>query len=94
MDKVKNVNDLIKIGDAIAVLCRKTCHPGVFCPDAYCQEMWDAFEDVERIALEPKTGTWDINYLSDIYRYRCSACNAVHRARYDFCPSCGAKMEG
>ena len=49
----RNVNDLIRIGDAIAVLCRKTCHPGPFCPDAYCDEMWDKFDGVERIAPEP-----------------------------------------
>ncbi len=54
MDKLKDVNDLIRIGDAISVLCRKTCHPGPFCPDAYCDEMWDKFDGVERIASEPQ----------------------------------------
>lgn len=65
--------------------------------DDYEKGFTDALNKV--IALpsaepERKTGQWDINYLSEIYRYRCTVCNAVHRARYDFCPSCGAKMKG
>lgn len=26
------------------------------------------------------------------YRFQCSECHANHRAKYDYCPSCGAKM--
>lgn len=52
MNSLKNVNDRIRIGDALKVLCRKTCHPGAFCPDAYCDEVWDAFEGVERFKAE------------------------------------------
>lgn len=51
MSRLRNLNDLIKIEDAIKVLCRKTCHPGVFCPDIYCKEMWNEFEDVERVEV-------------------------------------------
>ena len=44
-----------------------------------------------------KNGKWIIdNPHSDdslIYIYACSECNAHHRARYDFCPSCGADMK-
>ena len=40
-------------------------------------------------------GEWIQNVLrSDIYRYECSNCKAHHRARYDYCPSCGARMKG
>lgn len=51
MSKPKNLDALIKIEDAIKVLCRKTCHPGVFCPDTYCDEMWEAFDESEDVYL-------------------------------------------
>ena len=51
MSRLRNPNDLIRIEDAIKVLCRKTCHPGIACPDIYCKEMWDEFEDVERVEV-------------------------------------------
>lgn len=50
---MNNSNDLIKIKDAIMILCQKTCHPGVFCPDDYCVEMWDEFKNVERVDAVP-----------------------------------------
>ena len=53
MSRPRNPNDLIRIEDAIKVLCRKTCHPGIACPDIYCKEMWDEFEDVERVDAVP-----------------------------------------
>lgn len=28
------------------------------------------------------------------YKYCCSNCKAHHRAMYDYCPSCGARMDG
>lgn len=51
MSRLRNPNDLIRIEDAIKVLCRQTCHPGIACPDIYCKEMWDEFEDVERVEV-------------------------------------------
>ena len=51
MSKTRNPDALIRIEDAIKVLCRKTCHPGGACPDIYCKEMWDEFEDVERVEV-------------------------------------------
>lgn len=55
----RNPNDLIRIEDAIKVLCRKTCYPGIACPDIYCKEMWDEFEDVERVNAFPVNGMDD-----------------------------------
>ena len=41
----------------------------------------------------PKTGEWILTpMLSDNYRYECSNCMSHHRARYDYCPSCGSRM--
>ena len=53
MSKTRNPDALIRIEDAIKVLCRKYCCPGPLCPDGYCVEMWDEFEDVERVDAVP-----------------------------------------
>jgi len=54
--------------------------------DNYCEEQ------------EPKTGHWE--WLTED-KYRCSNCNSETRVdecmnepMYEFCPFCGAKMEG
>lgn len=108
MSGLKNVNDLIRIGDAISVLCRKTCHPGAFCPDAYCDEMWDEFDSVERITVEPqhKTGKWIERNPQNSPGCRlieCSECGNAYIVGYNidyddwidgrnFCMRCGADL--
>lgn len=39
-------------------------------------------------------GKWIKEPNTGIYQYKCDQCLAHHRARYDFCPSCGADMRG
>lgn len=76
MSKPRNLNDLIRIEDAIRVLCQKTCTPGVACPDIYCKEMWEAFEDVERVDAVPvRRGKWiAVTEDGDVYKRICSCC--------------------
>lgn len=50
-------------------------------------------EAIEAVKAERK-GHWNNAYALTEYRYRCSECFANHRARYDYCPSCGARMDG
>ena len=52
--------------------------------------------DVERLpSADRPQGKWKQNvFRSDTYRYECSNCKAHHRARYDYCPSCGCRMKG
>lgn len=38
--------DYINREDAVRILCRETCHPGAFCPDSYCVEMWDKLSEI------------------------------------------------
>ena len=43
---------------------------------------------------EPRNGKWikGDDCVSE-YSYFCNQCKAHHRARYDYCPSCGSKMD-
>ena len=40
-----------------------------------------------------KTARWEILYPNHTYKYHCSECGANHKYMFDFCPSCGARME-
>lgn len=45
--------------------------------------------------LMRKKGKWTTEDChAATYKYCCSNCKAHHRAKYDFCPSCGADMRG
>ena len=100
--QIRDPNALIRIGDAIRVLCGKTCHPGLFCPDIYCREMWEAFGDVERVDAVPVvTGTWKaVTDDGENYKRICTCCG--NEAPFDelegvyliypHCPWCGADM--
>ena len=48
---------------------------------------------LKRVPTAERKGHWENAYALTEYRYRCSECFANHRARYDYCPSCGARME-
>lgn len=105
----KKLDDLIRIEDAIKVLCRKTCHPGALCPDSYCVEMWDEFKDVERVDAVPvRHGRW---FIGDDGALHCSECSKIPISRiivhgiqiFDmtpvkemmkYCPNCDARMDG
>lgn len=99
----KKLNDLIRIEDAIKVLCRKTCHPGVLCPDSYCVEMWDEFKDVERVdAIPVRHGWWKaVKADEDDYKRICSCCGEEAPfdesedvyLLYPHCPWCGASLD-
>lgn len=46
-------------------------------------------------AVPVRHGRWTIeDCRAATYRYCCSNCTAHHRARYAYCPSCGAVMDG
>ena len=53
-----------------------------------------AIEDLPSAEPEQKTGEWI--YLGDGYKcpWSCSNCSSCSDERTDYCPMCGAKMEG
>ena len=54
-------------------------------------------EKQHSVTPKQKMGHWikdDITERSkSAYKHKCDRCGAYHRAMYDYCPSCGAKME-
>ena len=70
MNKTRNPDALIRIGDVIKMLCREKCCPGPLCPDSYCTEMWDKFENIELVDAVPvvrckNCSKWCICHRSD-----------------------------
>ena len=44
-------------------------------------------------------GRWETEIITDVYGlkhacYACSVCGVANNDEYDFCPNCGAKMDG
>ena len=92
--KPTNLNDLIRIEDALRVLCRKTCTPGIACPDGYCVEMWEEFEDVKRVDAVSVIRCRDCKYWAEdmttnVYldgkRYRFCKNYGFNLAENDYC---------
>ena len=57
----------------------------------------DEFKNFIRQEFEPvKHGQWiDHNYKEfPIGRYECSVCGAKHDMEWNYCPNCGARMDG
>ena len=51
---------------------------------------------IQYLKQEPKTGHWiDQDYKLEVYEslYECSCCGS-YAFYFDYCPYCGAKMEG
>lgn len=68
-------------------------HPHSKSRNVPIDEVIDSLERVPSIN-KIKSGRWTHeDRYSATYKYRCSECGAHHRARYDYCPSCGARMD-
>lgn len=96
----------MRLIDADALLDNRvlTCHYACTAPKSmipfYCGfcELGKVFDLIEKAPTIERRGTWDKATFSDtgdVY-YKCSECGrAVSRAsRPNYCPDCGAKMDG
>lgn len=102
MNKIKNPDALIRVGDVIKVLCRNKCYPGPLCPDGYCTEMWDEFEEVKLVDVVPAAhGRW-IDIDSEMYTWKIRGNKCGHERSMMstgqiypmYCENCGARMDG
>lgn len=62
--------------------------------DAECKVLLEKLDAHDREILTRKKGVWIPNYLNDIeWGYKCSNCKETWLNEYNYCPSCGCKME-
>ena len=100
-------NDLISRQMAVDAICKewcccshddcenKTMMENGFDPCDGCSDV-DAIMDLPSAQPERKPGKWEIYIISmlDGEGCRCSECGHEGVPVWDFCPGCGAKMEG
>ena len=69
---------------------------GFFCQDVLMNDAADALEAAEkRIAeLMPEEGEWLDEQRGRWIYAKCNLCGKVQDVRSNYCPNCGAKMEG
>ena len=88
------LNDLIRCEDAIKEICKRTCKPGVLCPDAYCKEVKEWITDDMVVDAVPVVhGEWILHH--DVFGEpvaECSVCKVQGIILGNFCPNCGADM--
>lgn len=93
------MSDLIKRQDAISTIQKYNFDFPQYM-ERFVTELRDAMKadlehDINELPSSQKTGKWTIEDChAATYKYCCSECNAHHRARYDFCPTCGTRMVG
>ena len=91
------MSDLIDRWKAIETICKASCEDMSETTRKQCAlndacEVIEMFKDVP--AVELKTGKW-IDEQQDRWIYaKCSECLTVHDVKTNYCPNCGARMEG
>lgn len=66
---------------------------GTYKPEVLSQYLKEYF--IPSVTQKSKTGHWIVrDDLCSVRYYQCSECNEIGFYDTDFCPNCGAKMEG
>ena len=81
--------DLISRQAAIETVCYNCTEKGIC--NGICDDT-DRLRDLPTI--EPKHGKWIFRNFESPYIWGCSECGDHVRARYNFCPNCGSRMDG
>ena len=81
--------------EAIEILSDMRAEYNIFSDDEEEASRYHALSwAIQALNEQQRTGRWTIEDChAATYKYCCSNCKAHHRALYDFCPSCGARME-
>ena len=89
--------DIISRRAAIDALCDNCDHPAAVCAHYPC----DQYLSIRQLpTIDPvKRGKWvhtgDLVIICGYaYQYRCTNCNLLSGSITNYCPNCGAKMEG
>lgn len=59
-------------------------------------KFWQMRDDIKAlppVTPQQRTGRWVKEGQGGRYKWMCSNCGTHHRALYDYCPSCGTRME-
>ena len=51
-------------------------------------------DDVVKVFVPVRHGRWIQQQLNGTHIWRCSKCETVGSPQWNYCPSCGAKMDG
>jgi hypothetical protein len=59
-------------------------------------KLWQFIKSLPSVTPKQKTGKWNVlGYDDPIVRlYKCSECHMKITLKFNYCPNCGAKMEG
>lgn len=81
--------------DAMYELCDtgETLKENPWRDNPHIDAITDAIENLPSVTPQQRTGRWIKDEHGWQYKWVCSNCETHHRALYDYCPSCGAKME-
>ena len=83
------------------IRCLKRIHDADFTPGVYKHSVYGRaamFLEETADAVEVVHGRWEkrqaIIFDDEMIGYRCSECNTTWDAETNYCPHCGAKMDG
>lgn len=66
-------------------------------PNEENYKLFEFIKELPSVIPKQKTGKWNIlgyDDPSDVKLYRCSECHMKITLKFNYCPNCGAKMEG
>lgn len=90
------LNELIRCEDAIKEICKRTCTPGVLCPDAYCKEVKEWITDDMVVDAVPVVHRRWIRVVDNNGQHQvCEFCGEwKYHINQKFCGECGARLDG
>jgi hypothetical protein len=65
-------------------------------PNEENYKLWEFIKELPSVTPKQKTGKWNVLGYDDpsVRMYKCSECHMKITLKFNYCPNCGAKMEG